>query len=345
MCELALVNPSDMDVMVQEEENEDEDDDSVADWVEYIYSMYQQNPHGLGLVAIHTDGESFSYEREIFGGKDESEMVNIINDTIDFFYDNENAWRVAIHARLATCGEVCEKTAHPIDVDCPKTDIDFVMHNGVVNQHQKRKKRMEDRGHEFKTEVDSELIPHDHGSIPDSIEDVEGTSLTGTLNYLLFTDERILVRSTSRYRDDSESFRMARKRKREYLKGEDGVDFTSRWMLAKPDRTVETESITRYSYSSRKNFRGTKHGRGGRTIGYGSSYSKKRLGDYEEDEEVGIEELDEEEKLAAVGTALTEEEDEMPDWWGWWSPEYERGREESVESGVEKGHATAWEGY
>lgn len=225
MCEIFIIDP---------EHNEpDLIESNAAD-------MFDSNPDGIGLTAVYKDGESFDYK--VYKAPNYSPAA--VRTFIEKYQD---AWRMIVHARLATHGDTKARQTHPIQVDCEQCDIDYVIHNGVVNAEDRERNVLMDDGHFFNTLVDSEVIAHEQSTVPEDIEELEGTALSGSLNYILLSEDQILVRSGGRYRDTDE-FLMG---KRGRCVWEDGSK-KAKYLLVSPDGEVQTKksSTVRRSSSS-----------------------------------------------------------------------------------------------
>ncbi|MFH1522485.1 MAG: glutamine--fructose-6-phosphate transaminase (isomerizing) [Patescibacteria group bacterium] len=61
------------------------------------------------------------------------------------------------HTRWATHGEPSERNAHP-HTDCQKKI--WLVHNGIIENYQQLKDKLESRGHIFRSETDTEVIAH-----------------------------------------------------------------------------------------------------------------------------------------------------------------------------------------
>jgi len=173
MCEIAIIKPR---------------QHSVNEITRSSMDIYRSQRSSLGLLAAYDNGDEYEYE--IFKSVEPN-----ADDVKEWVNKNSYATRLFIHGRLATHGEVNERNAHPIEIDCPCCSVDYLMHNGVVYGHSKLRQQQQARGHEFATNVDSEVIAHSHESVPADFNNAEVGTYGHQPSWILFSDERIFIYS------------------------------------------------------------------------------------------------------------------------------------------------------
>lgn len=130
----------------------------------YAMQVYEAMGDSLGILALQDCGSRFEYE--VFRSTDPQEW-----EVADFIGENFDTTDLFVHhGRLATEGAVTKQHAHPLEIDCEQCDVDYVIHNGVMWGHQHTRNQFEDAGHEFTTNVDSEVIAHSHRDVPTEFE-------------------------------------------------------------------------------------------------------------------------------------------------------------------------------
>lgn len=98
------------------------------------------------------------------------------------------------HTRWATHGGVTTANAHP-HLDCSQTLA--VVHNGIVENYEEIKKRLQKAGHKFVSETDTEVVPH---LIEENLKSGKGfsTSVRDTFNELVGLNAIVVANTVSR---------------------------------------------------------------------------------------------------------------------------------------------------
>jgi len=155
--------------------------------------LYHSMRTSLGIVAVSKMDSSFEYQTYKAMDPDQED----ISYFVDGEYDNTDLF--IIHGRLATHGERNLESAHPIGIDCDECSVDYVLHNGVISTHDRIRRKTEQNGHEYTTDVDSEVIAHKHGGVPEEIGKLS-QQIAMQPCYILLNDERIYIHTSWGYK-------------------------------------------------------------------------------------------------------------------------------------------------
>lgn len=256
MCEIAVIDPEQYPIQATQQ---------------LAGLFHEEQGDGIGVVAIKTGEAKFEYDTYKSTDPHWQTLYAFLNRNYD------NSWRIILHGRNATSGDVNRTTAHPISVDCPKCEFDHVVHNGSLNSHRKKRTRLRNKGHHVHTQVDSELIAHQISTLPDSIEDHRSStySMYGNLSYLVLSEDGILIRVEDKY-ELSEDFTMTCSAER--WEDPEGYGFgatnDNEWMLITPGLTpnIETKERTVRTVQTGTG-RGSSAWSGGRTTGRLEAYT------------------------------------------------------------------------
>lgn len=176
MCEIAILDPEDY---------------TKAEQYRVTESIFATMGDGLGLTYVKDNGGRLNYE--VYKSISPKEM-----DVADFIDTHEaESELVVIHGRLATHGEIRDEHTHPLSIECDCCDVDYVAHNGVLRGHRRIRERLDDEGHDFTTEVDSEVLAHQYEEVPTDFEDY--TYQQGQPAYVLMSRDSMFVYSGRGY--------------------------------------------------------------------------------------------------------------------------------------------------
>lgn len=81
--------------------------------------------------------------------------INDVHEKLNFLDMEGN--NGIVHTRWAVVGGVTKQNAHP-HTDCHGNMA--VVHNGIIENYEELKKELKNKGHEFKSQCDTEVIPH-----------------------------------------------------------------------------------------------------------------------------------------------------------------------------------------
>jgi glutamine---fructose-6-phosphate transaminase (isomerizing) len=118
-------------------------------------------------------------EKQIFSQKAVGKIASL-ESKLDFT-NSDFANPIILHTRWATHGGVTEANAHP-HCDCKKNI--YLVHNGIIENHQQLRQQLREEGHKFTSETDTEVIAHLiekyfqgnlEEAVKESLQHIEGT--------------------------------------------------------------------------------------------------------------------------------------------------------------------------
>lgn len=156
-----------------------------------------------GVVEFDGDVQKFAYALEhgaklisIGNSLDIIKDIGTAHDVDESYHISEHQGTHGIgHVRLATESDVKPESAHPFWAT-GFADI-AIVHNGQITNYWKMRRRLEQRGFEFRTENDSELIAVflaeqlSHGIALETALEQSIDILDGTFSFLVSTDTEI----------------------------------------------------------------------------------------------------------------------------------------------------------
>jgi len=258
MCEIAVIDPDEAPIQAAHQ---------------IAGQFHEEQGDGVGVVAVKNHGDRFEYRTY--------KSIDPHWQTLYAFFNRnyDDAWRFVIHGRNATAGDVNRNNAHPIEITCQECEFEYVVHNGHVRNHTDLMGDLHDQDHYLNSPVDSEVIPHVVGELPDEVDGLTRNTydLNGNLNYLIFSENGILVRAGTRYHL-SDDFTMTCSIRDfddpEELGFERGNSLE--WMLITPDgATPAIESKERTVYTSYRSEHAHVTTSNTSTTGGGSSRSRE----------------------------------------------------------------------
>lgn len=185
MCEIAIIDPSEY---------------STVEIMEFAIQIYESQRSSLGVALVYLEDDHFEYD--VYRSTD-PEMEELGN----FFAGLTDVHRVIIHGRMATHGATIDEHSHPLALDCDECEIDYVVHNGIVGRNERAIEQFEENGHNLSTGVDSEMIAHQYGEIPERTDEDPGF-FDREPGFVLMNETEIYVHANRHYHL-TEDLRMA----------------------------------------------------------------------------------------------------------------------------------------
>lgn len=191
MCEIAIIDPMDQ---------------STEEIVSAAIRLGKTQGDGVGIVSVEETDDRAKFKYNIF------KTLEPEHDGVESFIEAHysETLRFIVHGRMATHGSVTVNNVHPLSIDCPECDIDYVLHNGVYAEARTVRSIHEDAGHSYQSDVDSEAIAHKFSTVPTTLNEDIAEMKRAQPAVIMLNEDAMYIRNCASYYELTEDARMAK---------------------------------------------------------------------------------------------------------------------------------------